>query len=1276
MAVNVSKVMTRVFGSRNERMLRRYQKVVDQINLLEPQVRAQSDVQLRERTQELRRQLTSGKIRSAEALPEAFAIIRESMDRNVGIRSIFDPDNNFDPDQFDDEMLEAYDSVQRALISTGVSWRQAPLPPQIYEGVRKLYPESRPPFRARCFDVQMIGGLVLYEGKIAEMATGEGKTFVAPLACFMRVLEGLHCHVVTVNDYLVRRDANWIRPAFEMLGLTVGFIQSDMEPGGETRRAAYECDVTYGTNSEFGFDFLRDNMKSSVAQQVQGPLQFVIVDEVDSILIDEARTPLIISGAAHDDAAKYRDADVVARKVMELHKPYAAAEAAEDAAKRAVKAAEGDEDKAKNSAEKEQARARQEQAKRQLEEATRRKEGLTQYYEVELDRKSVHLTHEGIAAAQDAAGVGSFYVGNNMEWPHLMEQAMRAHVVYERDKDYVVERGARGGMEVVIVDEYTGRKMVGRQWSDGLHQAVEAKEKAPIKEETQTLATITLQNFFKMYKIRAGMTGTAQTEAEEFHKIYRLDVVTIPTNRKVVRADHEDRVYRTEREKWDNILEEIKETSDKGRPILVGTTSVEKSEMLANMLKRKYGIDHEVLNAKFHEREAQIIALAGQQHKNQHGETVGNVTIATNMAGRGTDIKLTPQTTAAGGLHVIGTERHTARRIDNQLRGRSGRQGDPGSSRFYVSLQDELMRMFAGEWTIKVLGWLGMEEGMAIEDKRISRGILRAQKKVEERNFLQRKNLLDYDEVMDHQRTTFYGMRQKVLRGQGVDVIIWDMIGQAIADAVDKYITQDFVAATIAEWARVNFEVAIEPEDLHGKRNVEELEAYVKYQSRAEAETNITATLGEFMGEGDDEADTRHWDTKGLQSWAMSRFHVNLSQNQIRQMSPDEVEAKLRAAAIEQIDNRSCAGLMKYLAPNYAEQELVNWAREKFNIQLKPEEFILDPKGHNLLPADQIIDLIESRARAAYARREITYPVEHALTFAYGGPEGFTDHPYSAEYIQKWAALKYGVQIPLEQIRTGTLQKLHDTLVAHQERFLVGGEMERTVDALVAAHPDAESLRKAFNERFDAKLTSRDFEVQVETDEKDMRVVTQPASAAQIRQLLIERARLALRAELTELEQFVLVQIFDQTWKDHLYAMDILKNGIGLLGFAEQDPRVQYKKLGYRYFQEMMAAVRDKVTDLIFRARVVGAMQARSAYKETAAVHDATLGYGVAENLAASASAAKGQPPAEMQQAADQTQGEGAKVKTIVRDAPKVGRNDPCPCGSGKKYKKCHGVGV
>ncbi|HWP41309.1 MAG TPA: hypothetical protein VNL70_10325, partial [Tepidisphaeraceae bacterium] len=744
MPVTVGRLLTKIFGSRNERLLKRYQRTVDQVNALEPMIQKMTDQQLRQRTQELREQIAARKLRIADVLPEALAIIRESMDRHIGIREIFNPEQNFNPDdysreQFDDQAYEAYDLVQQRMIATGESWQQVPIPLKIYEAVRKLFPESRPPFRARCFDVQLIGGLVLYEGKIAEMATGEGKTFVAPLACFLKVLEGYHCHVVTVNDYLVRRDANWVRPAFENLGISVGYIQADMEPGGEARKRAYQCNITYGTNSEFGFDYLRDNMKERLDLQVQGPLDFAIVDEVDSILIDEARTPLIISGAAHDDAPKYRAADAVARKVIELNKPWDAVEREVEYWKRAIKAAEGDEDKARDKQEKEAARRRQEEARRKLEEAEAKKVGLTQYYEVELDRKSVHLTHEGIAAAQEFAGVGSFYVGGNMEWPHLMEQALRAHVVYERDKDYVVERGRSGELEVIIVDEYTGRKLPGRQWSDGLHQAVEAKERVPIKQETQTLATITLQNFFKLYKQIAGMTGTAQTEAEEFMKIYKLEVVTIPTNRPVIRVDYEDRVYRTEREKWVAIIEEIKQYSDAGRPVLVGTTSVDKSEMLSKMLSHKYGIKHEVLNAKYHEREAQIVALAGQTHVNAHGERVGNVTIATNMAGRGTDIKLAPETLfeveylgggkyrlkqggtgksfevdvndendpragafqlspsarLVGGLHVIGTERHTARRIDNQLRGRSGRQGDPGSSRFYVSLQDDLMKLFA-----------------------------------------------------------------------------------------------------------------------------------------------------------------------------------------------------------------------------------------------------------------------------------------------------------------------------------------------------------------------------------------------------------------------------------------------------------------------------------------------------------------------------------------------------------------------------------------------------
>jgi len=1280
--MNAGKVLTKVFGSRNERLIKRYRKTVEQVNGWEDRIRPMTDDQLRQRTAELRTGIAAGKIKMADCLPEAMAIIRESMDRNIGIREIFNPEQNFDPDQFDDEMLEVYDEVQRHMITTGESWQQVSIPPKLYDAVRKLFPESRPPFRTRCFDVQIIGGLVLYENKIAEMATGEGKTFVAPLACFLKVLEGMHCHVVTVNDYLVRRDANWVRPAFEKLGISVGFIQAEMEPGGPTRKRAYECDVTYGMNSEFGFDYLRDNMKERVDLQVQGPLDFAIVDEVDSILIDEARTPLIISGAAHDDAPKYRAADAVARKVIELNKQWDQVEKAVDTAKRAIKAAEGDMDKAKGDKEEvEAARKRRAEADAALHEAEKRKEGLTQYYEVEYDRKTVHLTHEGIAAAQDFAGVGSFYVGNNMEWPHLMEQSLRAHVVYEKDKDYVVERGQRtGDMEVVIVDEYTGRKMVGRQWSEGLHQAIEAKEKVTIKQETQTLATVTLQNFFKLYKGLAGMTGTAMTEAEEFTKIYRLDVVTIPTNRPCVRDDHEDRVYRTEREKWEAIIDEIREESSKGRSVLVGTTSVEKSEMLSKMLTRKHGVKHEVLNAKQHEREATIVAMAGQQHVNAHGETTGNVTIATNMAGRGTDIKLHKDVHAAGGLHVIGTERHTARRIDNQLRGRSGRQGDPGSSRFYVSLQDELMKLFAGEWTIKALGWLGMEEGMAIEDKHITKGILRSQKKVEERNFLARKNLLEYDEVMDHQRTIFYGMRQKVLVGQEVDQIIWGMIGDAIQDAVDKYLGQDYVATVCAEWAKTNFDVTIDAGDLRGLHRIDDLEDYIKGQARAEAETNIGATLIEFMGEDPEE---HEWDTKSLSSWAMSRYHVQLSQNQLRKMDAREVEDKLKEAAVEQIDKRDCAPLLKYLEPLYAERELANWAKEKFSITVDPKEFIEDasgPKGVVRKPLDTIRDLIEERARAAYAQRELEYPVDQVLSFAFGGVDGSTENAYAADYVRAWAIGKYRMELSLDHIREGSLRKLREELIAQQKEYLQNGKVESEVDALLAQFKDQpQQLLRAFNERFKQALTPKDLEAKPAASAVGKSQDDGAAAAPNVRDILLSRARRFIRQELTDLEQYVLISIFDQSWKDHLYAMDMLKTGIGLQAFAERDPRIVYKKEGYRYFEEMMAGVRDKVTDLIFRARIVGPMEARNVYNPTAAVHEETSSYGVAENMREVPSPDM-QPPGELgpdgqPQAAggDQT---AAVVKPIVRDTPKVGRNDLCPCGSGKKYKKCCGVNV
>ncbi len=1329
----VGRTMTRIFGSRNDRLLKRYRRIVADINAFEPKVLGLTDEQLRDRTQEIRAGLVAGKLKSTDVLPEALAIVREGMDRHIGMRQIFNPDENFDPDKFDDETLAIYDGVQRRMINEGLHWLNVPIPLPLYQAVRKLYPESRPPFRARCFDVQLMGGLVLYEGKIAEMATGEGKTFVAPLATFLRVLEGFRCHVITVNDYLVKRDASWIQPAFANLGLSVGYLQQPMDPGSDERRAQYQADVTYGTNSEFGFDYLRDNMKKRVDEQVQGPLDFAIVDEVDSVLIDEARTPLIISGAARDDAAKYKAADVVARAVIAKNKAWDAIDKKCDAAKRAMKSAEGDLDHATTKAEKEAARGRRADGEKALAAAEAEKEGITQYYEVELDRKSVHLTHEGIAAAQEAAGVGSFYVGDNMEWPHLMEQSLRAHVVYERDRDYVVERGQKGEMEVVIVDEFTGRKMAGRQWSDGLHQAAEAKENVPVKQETQTLATITLQNFFKLYRALSGMTGTALTEAEEFHKIYRLDVVSIPTNRQLVRQDNEDRVYRSEKEKWTAILDEIKAVSELGRPVLVGTTSVEKSERLSNDLKRKFGIDHEVLNAKNHEREAQIIALAGQQHRNAHGELVGNVTIATNMAGRGTDIKPQPGTfydvistpaakqdggtyvveqrgTAArlevpaataqqwkdgtedprinllqlrpgakvvGGLHVIGTERHTARRIDNQLRGRAGRQGDAGSSRFYVSLQDDLMKMFAGEWTIKVLGFLGLEEGMAIEDKRISRGILNAQKKVEERNYLGRKNMLDYDDVMDAQRSHFYGTRQRVLEGRDVAGVIWGMIDDAISDAVDRYITKDYVAASIAEWAGTNFQVQIDARDIKGKRDPHDLERYIKVHARAEAETNLSATIGEFSGE--DETDTKGWDSRSLSSWAMSRFGVNLSQAQIRRSTPAEIEEQLRHAAVEQIEGRDVDGLSRYLEPLFAERELAAWARDKFGIELTADEIRDTAQRTRTNAAEAVRGLIEGRAREAYATREVEYPVNSILQYTLGGEHGNpSTAPLEAiQFVVAWVRRKYGVDWTVEHVREHSVRDLHDEMCGYQEQLVNGGKLKADLDKITAAG-DRTAQLAAFNARFGLNFPDLIF-----TPEKlppGLRAIvgeptkTTPTNAAgdaavemDARTIFTNIATALLRKELTELEQYVLIEIFDLAWMEHLYAMDMLKSGIGLQSFAEQDPRVLYKKEGFDFFTQMNAGIRDKVTDQIFRARLMGQGEGqprrRSNYRVTSASHAADAGYGVSETVQ--------QQPSEVPAEAG-----AVATKQLVRDETKVGRNDLCPCGSGKKYKKCHGANL
>ena len=679
----IGKTLISIFGSRNERLIKSYMAVALRAREFEDAMKALDDDALRAKTAEFKDRLARGS-RPEDILVEAFAVVREAARRNVAMRH---------------------------------------------------------------FDVQLIGGNVLYEGKIAEMATGEGKTLVATLAAYLAHLSGRKVHIVTVNDYLAKRDAEWMGPVYRALGLTVGAIQSDMDTTGQERRDQYNADITYGTNNEFGFDYLRDNMKVALEQMVQGPLQYAIIDEVDSILIDEARTPLIISGPAFDDVTRYKKADAVCRQLIKLQSGYDNLKKRIDNAERTIANAQGElaeAKKAKDAARIEKAQKVIEETQKQLDEDRPKLETMTQYYEVEHDRKAVHLTHEGIGAAQELAGVGSFFTGSNMEWPHMLEQALRAHVTFEKERDYVVLDG-----KVIIVDEFTGRLMHGRQWSDGLHQAVEARKRQGQGRDPDPRHHHPAE-FLQALRPHRRHDGTAATEADEFMK--STSSTSSSSHQQALHPrDQQDMIYKTMREN----STPSSTTSTKSAPpapVLVGTVSIEKSEMLSDALTRKYGIEHEVLNAKQHAREAAIVEKAGQQHHTRDGRAVGNVTIATNMAGRGTDIKLGPGVAELGGLHIVGTERHEARRIDNQLRGRAGRQGDKGSSVFFLSFDDDLMRIFAPEWTVKALQWIGWEEGQPIYHPRISKGIEKAQKKVEERNFEARKSLLEYDEVMDYQR--------------------------------------------------------------------------------------------------------------------------------------------------------------------------------------------------------------------------------------------------------------------------------------------------------------------------------------------------------------------------------------------------------------------------------------------------------------------------------------------------------------------------------------------
>ncbi|MGD0400093.1 MAG: preprotein translocase subunit SecA [Syntrophobacteraceae bacterium] len=648
-------VLKKIFGSANERELKKLVPIVDVINSFEPEIRKLSDDQLKAKTAEFRQRLENGE-ELDDLLAEAFAVVREASDRALAMRP---------------------------------------------------------------FDVQLIGGVVLHQGKIAEMKTGEGKTLVATMPIYLNALSGKGVHLVTVNDYLAKRDSEWMGQIYKFLGLTVGCIVHGLDDN--ERKQAYNSDITYGTNNEFGFDYLRDNMKFRIEELVQRDLHYAIVDEVDSILIDEARTPLIISGPAEKSTELYYRVNRIIPQIKE-----------------------------------------------------------ESHYTKEEKTRSVALTEDGVARVERLLGIDNLYDARNMTMNHHVQQALRAHVLFKRDVDYIVKDG-----QVIIVDEFTGRLMPGRRYSEGLHQALEAKEGVKVENENQTLASITFQNYFRMYEKLAGMTGTAETEAAEFAKIYKLDVVVVPTHQEMIRKDFPDCIYRTEAEKFRAVAGEIKELHGIKKPVLVGTISITKSEKLSEMLKRS-GVPHQVLNAKLHEKEAEIVARAGQP---------GAVTISTNMAGRGTDIVLGPGVVEVGGLHIIGTERHEARRIDNQLRGRSGRQGDPGSSRFYLSLEDDLMRIFAADRLSGLMQRIGMAEDEPIEHRLISKAIENAQSRVEAHNFSIRKNIIEYDDVMNQQREIIYRQRREALQGGNLKPAVFDMID----DMIDSIIEQNTAEKSYAE---------------------------------------------------------------------------------------------------------------------------------------------------------------------------------------------------------------------------------------------------------------------------------------------------------------------------------------------------------------------------------------------------------------------------------------------------------------------------------------------
>ncbi len=1212
----VGRILMRLFGDSNERYIRKLGytaarkpseaaklepgSLIAQINELEPKMRQLSPEDLAGLTPKFRERLQQGAALDS-LLPEAFAACREA------------------------------------------AWRSKNM---------------------RHYDVQMLGGIVLHRGNISEMVTGEGKTLVATLAAYLNGLEQKGVHVVTVNDYLARRDCEWMLPIYSTLGMSASYIQSDMEP--EARRKAYDCDITYGTNSEFGFDYLRDNMKPARwgdknydpwhHQCQRTPLNFAIIDEVDNILIDEARTPLIISGSAFSDIRRYTKANDIAVKLSEMEKQARA------------------EGRLPQPEEEEEESGFASKLKR-AKDSKQRKLGV--YYEVKEKEHTVHLTEEGVRAAEEMADVESFYTAGNMEWPHLIDNALKAHHLYRKDKQYAVMRHPESNeMAIIIIDEFTGRLMIGRQWSDGLHQAVEAKharDGVKIKEETQTLATITLQNFFKLYKKLAGMTDTAMTEANEFWKIYKLEVIAIPTNKPLVRINHPDLVFCTEKEKWNAVIDEIEEVHKSGRPILIGTTDVDKSLKLSEKLGRR-GIHHELLNAlpEHAAREAEIVAQAGR---------VGAVTIATNMAGRGTDIILggNPETmawaqlknkylsrlevpedewkksveaieakekmkeegrkvAAMGGLHIVGTERHEARRIDNQLRGRSGRQGDPGTGRFYVSLEDDLMRIFGGERVRDWLRMFGMTEGQAIESRMVSRRIQAAQKKIEERHFDSRKNLLEYDEVMDTQRKRVYGYRQEILEDHNCKMRVLEMIEKQIDQALDRYLADDYGPASFSEFARNRLGVEFESGDFR-KGDFDEA---VNYAMR-KATDMISSQVFEMIDENLGEEDATQWNWQALSNMLNARWGLKTTDRELKKIGKDNLAEFVMEEGRKSLDSVDLSDGRPFLDADWGVRSLCDWARQKFQIKLDPEELTKKRR-------DDMKKLLMAKVDELYLQKEVAFPVQAAMAmFMAERQVAAGQQKYDRDGLFHWAKVRYpaaAVELNHEDFLTQSRAKLHELLLTLSRKYYpksrqqdIDAQLDETFAGTRLASPED---TKELVEWAKAHLG-------LDIDEINLKGVTRD----QARQVLWNAFDRNNRPEMRQMERSLLLNQLDTAWKNHLYDMDHLREGMRMMWVGQIDSKTEYKRQGMKQFEAMWRGVEDKVTDSVFRMEEAEGFQ-DSLWAIGATIHESA--------------------PRMMSSDDGQTTNstEAKKLEPIRNTREKVGRNDPCPCGSGKKYKNCH----